>query len=79
MNTKAIGDLAGQVWKTLGAQKRVALSTLPKLMDRDGMLVQQAVGWLARESKIEFEKQGRAVYVKLTAHETDVYHRHNGK
>jgi hypothetical protein len=79
MLVKEIGDLAGQVWKTLGARKRVALSTLPKLMERDGILVQQAVGWLARENKVEFEKQGRAVYVKLSAHEAEVYHRHNGK
>jgi hypothetical protein len=79
MLVKEIGDLAGQVWKTLGARKRVALSTLPKLMDRDGILVQQAIGWLAREAKVEFEKEGRAVYVKLSAHEAEVYHRHNGK
>lgn len=79
MLVKEIGDLAGQVWKTLGTRKRVALSTLPKVMDKDGILVQQAVGWLARENKVEFEKQGRAVYVKLTAHEAEVFHRHNGK
>ncbi len=79
MIVKEIGDLAGQVWKVLGAKRRVALSTLPKVMDRDGMLVQQAVGWLARENKVEFEKQGRAVYVKLTSHEAEVFGRHNGK
>ena len=78
MLVKEIGDLAGLVWKTLGARKRVALSTLPKVVDRDGILVQQAVGWLARENKVEFEKQGRAVYVKLTAREAEVYGR-NGK
>ncbi len=79
MDTKAIGELAGQVWTTLGARKRVALSTLPKVMDREGILVQQAVGWLAREDKIEFEKEGRAVYVRLTAREAEAFGRHNGR
>lgn len=79
MHVKAIGDAAGAVWKTLGNQGKVALTTLPKILDQDGALVQQAVGWLAREHKIEFEKQGRALYVKLTAHEADVFRKHHGK
>jgi len=48
MNAKAIGEAAGEVWKVLGAKGRVALTTLPKLLDQDGVLVQQGVGWLAR-------------------------------
>jgi hypothetical protein len=78
MNTKAIGETAGQVWRTLGARKRVALTSLPKVMDQDGILIQQAVGWLARENKVEFEKQGRAVYVRLTAGEAEAYGRQLG-
>jgi len=78
MHVKAIGDMAGAVWKVLGTQGKVALTTLPKVLDRDGALVQQAVGWLAREHKVEFEKQGRALYVKLTAHEADVFKKHHG-
>ena len=79
MHVKSIGDMAGAVWKALGAQGKVALTTLPKLLDQDGALVQQAVGWLAREHKVEFEKQGRAIYVKLTSHEADVFKKHHGK
>jgi hypothetical protein len=73
MHSKAIGEAAGAVWKILGAKGRIALTTLPKLLDRDNMVVQQGVGWLAREHKVEFEKEGRALYVKLTSHEADVY------
>jgi hypothetical protein len=79
MNVKVIGETAGAVWKALGAQGKVALTTLPKVLNRDGALVQQAVGWLAREHKVEFEKQGRALYVKLTTHEADVFKKHHGK
>lgn len=78
MDVKLIGVMAGKVWKTLGARDKVALTTLPKLLDEDGAVVNQAVGWLAREDKIEFEKQGRALYVKLKAHETEHYRRSNG-
>jgi hypothetical protein len=79
MQTSAIGDMAGLVWKTLGAKGKVALTTLPKILDRDAALVQQAVGWLAREQKVEFVKEGRALYVRLNAHETESYRRHAGK
>jgi hypothetical protein len=78
MYQDAIGETAGTVWKTLGARGRVALTTLPKLLDRDSALVQQAVGWLARERKVEFEKEGRALYVRLTPAEAEVYRRQNG-
>ena len=43
MHVKAIGDAAGAVWKILGAKGRVALTTLPKLLDQDNMVVQQGV------------------------------------
>jgi hypothetical protein len=79
MHSKAIGEAAGAVWKILGAKGRIALTTLPKLLDRDNMVVQQGVGWLAREQKVEFEKEGRALYVKLTAQEADVYKKHPAK
>ena len=78
MNRNVIGEAAGKVWKILGAKDKIALTTLPKVLDEDGALVNQAVGWLAREEKIEFEKQGRAVYVKLTAHEAEAFKRHAG-
>lgn len=79
MHKKVIGEAAGAVWKILGAKGRIALTTLPKLLDQDNMIVQQGVGWLAREQKVEFEKEGRALYVKLTPHEADVYKKHPPK
>jgi len=79
MYVKSIGDAAGAVWKVLGSKGRVALTMLPKLLDEDGSLVQQGVGWLAREQKVEFEKEGRALYVKLTSHEADVFKKHPPK
>ena len=79
MYHKTIGDTAGAVWKLLGSKGRIALTTLPKLLDQDIALVQQGVGWLAREHKVDFEKDGRALYVKLTAHESEVFKHHGAK
>ena len=79
MHNKAIGEAAGAVWKALGAQGKVAVAALPKLLDQDAALVQQAVGWLAREHKVEFEKEGRAMYVRLTHHEAEAYKKHPSK
>ena len=79
MHHKAIGEAAGAVWKLLGSKGRVALTTLPKLLDQDNMIVQQGVGWLAREHKVDFEKEGRALYVRLTATEADVFKKHPPK
>lgn len=79
MHKKTIGQTAGKVWSVLGAQGRIALTTLPKMLDEEVHLVQQAVGWLAREDKVEFEKQGRALYVKLSPDEAESYRRSNGK
>lgn len=76
MNKSVIGEAAGKVWKALGAKGKVALTTLPKVVEEDGALVNQAIGWLAREGKIDFEKDGRAVYVKLVPHETEVFKKH---
>jgi hypothetical protein len=76
MHLKTIGDAAGVVWRKLGEKGRIALTTLPKVLDEDPSLVQQAVGWLAREHKVDFEKDGRALYVKLTSHEAHVYKAH---
>ena len=73
MHAKTIGDTAGAVWKLLGAKGRVALTTLPKLLDQDGAIVQQGIVWLAREHKVVFVKECRALYVKLTSDVADVY------
>ncbi len=78
MDVNAIGEAAGKLWMVLGAQKRVAVGGLAKTVGGDAVLAQQAVGWLARESKVEFETQGRQVFVKLTASEADEFRKSSG-
>ena len=60
-----IGDTAGLVWKTLAEQGPLSLSKLVKsvAVPRDSVL--QAVGWLAREDKLDFIENGRTRLVAL--------------
>lgn len=61
-----IGESAGKVWRTLrqsGAQTIVELETTAKLSRES---VCGAIGWLAKENKIEINKTGRFIKYALT-------------
>ena len=58
MNKNLIGLNAGKVWQLLNNNKRWSYSELKEavgLSDRD---LNAAIGWLAREDKIDFETEG---------------------
>ncbi|MBN1688813.1 MAG: winged helix-turn-helix domain-containing protein [Candidatus Omnitrophica bacterium] len=62
----AIGDAAGKIYKTLEQQGKRSLTQLQKESGiSDPALVNQAIGWLARENKIAFDKIGRGSKVSL--------------
>jgi hypothetical protein len=60
-----IGDVAGEVWKTLADENGQALAAVKKKVAAPADLVAAAIGWLAREDKIEFNNTGRSVTVWL--------------
>ena len=60
-----IGEMAGRVWKTLGEKEEVAVSKLPQILKEKGEIVYQALGWLAREDKIDFRKKGGKTFASL--------------
>ncbi|WP_442482989.1 winged helix-turn-helix domain-containing protein [Aeoliella sp. SH292] len=60
-----IGPTAGLVWQTLNDQGAQTVAALKKSVDAPGDLVMAAVGWLAREGKLEFETSGRTVKISL--------------
>ena len=70
MKTK-IGEMAGRVWKVLGERDSVAVSTLPQILKEKGEIVYQAVGWLAREDKIDFRKKEGKTFVSLNNEERE--------
>jgi hypothetical protein len=64
--TERIGDAAGLVWRTLEGQG--AGLSLTQLKTKTGLaadLLQQAIGWLAREDKIAFQGAAKSLKVLL--------------
>ena len=60
-----IGETAGQVWHTLESSGPLTLAKLAKLVDAPRDMTMQAVGWLAREDKVEIEGNGRSRVISL--------------
>ncbi len=63
--TAQIGDTAGAVWHTLAENGPMTLAQLAKVVSAPRDTVMQAVGWLAREGKVELEDNGRKRLVSL--------------
>ena len=63
-----IGEAAGKIYKALEKNGGRALGTLPKEIGvNDAALFNQAVGWLCREGKLSFEKNGQSVQIALAS------------
>jgi hypothetical protein len=58
-----IGVAAGKIWTYLSQKGRASPSQLVRATGMPRDLVQRAIGWLAREDKLDFEKgkQGERV------------------
>ena len=64
-----IGETAGEIWRILKEREEVNISQLPRLLNEKSAVVYQAVGWLARENKIEYRTVGTKTLVSLTESE----------
>ena len=60
-----IGEVAGQVWHCLDENDQMSFSKLVKTTDQPRDMVMQAVGWLAREDKVEIEETARGRVIRL--------------
>lgn len=54
--TNTIGANAGKVWNTLNSQKEIDVSSISKITQINIKDAYSALGWLARENKIEGTK-----------------------
>ncbi len=61
-----IGETAGRIWKIMKEKEEVNISQLPKLVEEKTAIVYQALGWLAREDKIEYRIEGTKTFASLT-------------
>jgi hypothetical protein len=60
-----IGIAAGAVWSYLSDNGETSLATLKKEVSAPADLVLAAVGWLAREEKLEFTVSGKTAKLAL--------------
>jgi hypothetical protein len=61
----SIGETAGKIWTLLDRSGKMTVSMLEKKVKSPAREVQMAVGWLAREGKIELSEETRRLYVWL--------------
>ena len=61
----AIGHAAGEIWALLSTNGDQTLAAIKKSVDAPSDIVLAAIGWLAREDKLEFATTGRTVKIAL--------------
>jgi len=62
-----IGEIAGKIYRTLEKSGATEAASLQKEASvPDSALFNQALGWLAREDKIDFQKNARGWTISLT-------------
>lgn len=60
-----IGFMAGEIWKTLDAKGEMSVAALKKALATKDISADWAIGWLARENKIELRKERNTVKIAL--------------
>jgi len=68
MKNKVI-ETAGKTWRYLGQNGQTNVSQLAKSLREKDELVLQALGWLAREDKIDYTIKNRRTFVALVDRE----------
>ncbi len=63
--TQEIGETAGRVWRLLESDGAQTLAQIKKKLNAEAGNMDFALGWLAREDKIEFVPEKKTYRVKL--------------
>jgi hypothetical protein len=61
----SVGATAGKIWTYLQKNGRSSVSAVEKAAKAPKREIQMAIGWLAREEKIELAEEKRTLYVWL--------------
>ena len=64
MKEKVI-EVAGKTWKTLAQKGAMKIDQLPTALKENESVVYQALGWLAREDKINYSVKNKQTFVSL--------------
>lgn len=68
-----IGKTAGEMWKFLGKNGKTPLPIISQEMKLKPDITTMAIGWLARENKINVQREGKSVSAALNDTEAKVY------
>jgi len=60
-----VGETAGQVYRLLASEGPQSAAQLKKKLNPKGELLSMALGWLAREDKIELLNEKKTLVVQL--------------
>jgi hypothetical protein len=60
-----VGDTAGKIWHLLNDDGPHTIPQLKKKLNGSGEIVSFALGWLAREDKIDIRQEKKVVTVAL--------------
>jgi hypothetical protein len=60
-----VGETAGELWRLLASEGPLTLAQLRKKLDAKGEMLSYALGWLAREDKVEFVPEKKTFRVQL--------------
>lgn len=72
MKEKVIAT-AGKIWKVLQEKDEINISQLPKIVKENSEITYQAIGWLAREDKINYQLKNGKIFISLTDSERKQY------
>jgi hypothetical protein len=72
MKEKVI-ETAGKTWRFLGQNGETNVTQLPRLLRENESVVLQALGWLAREDKINYTIRSRRTFVSLVEQEMSAF------
>ena len=64
-----IGETAGLIWDLLKKKGEINIAEVPRLLKEKSTVVYQAIGWLARENKIEYRTAATKTFVSLAESE----------
>ena len=68
-----VGETAGRIWYELRKNGGIPMRNLGRAVDSEAPVTQMAVGWLAREGKINIQRKGKQLIVTLTEVEASVH------
>jgi hypothetical protein len=63
--TGHVGEVAGEVWRLLDQSGPLSLAQMKKKLNGNSELLGFAVGWLAREDKLEILAEKKSFRVQL--------------